>query len=736
MHPITWSFPLPRVHTGIPLANGRMGALVWGEGTELHVTVGHAAHWDHRGGGAFPEDLDFGAMRRLLEAGRESELRARFAETAGSSAGKRDRPTMLPVGRLDWRLAGTLVGARFEPAHGRLALETTAGAWSLAIDPEAERLVLMGPGASAVQTWTPVPAWRWVEAALAARGFVPPEPVEGADEAGWVQPSPNDPAIAVLVTAPEPGAAAPCAWQVTMGRDTPEASLEAARGLARRSPAQTVFERAAAWWAATTARAASLTLPVPHLQRRYELGMSRFAAATHPEGVPLTLQGPWVEEHRLPAWSNDYHFNINVQMCYQPGYHGNLPDHFRPLWEMIHSWTAQLRENARRLAGVEDGRMLPHAVSDDCRFLVGYWGHSVDHGSTAWVAAMMYRHYRYTLDAAFLREIAFPFMLGTMRVYEAMIERGGPERDRLPLGVSPEYFNAEGCGVGPDASFQLACVHRLLEDLGDAAAVLGESLPPAWAEIRRRLPRAALVGPPEQPRIGLWEGQDLEASHRHHSHLAGITPFDVIDPSDPAWAKIVEASFRQWIDRGAGRWSGWCLSWAAALHQRVGNRQASVFWLEAFERFFTNEGGGTLHDARHPGLSLIGAPATTMRQEPEFDDLMQLDGGLGATAVLQESVLQVRRGVNYLFAGTPAAWDEVAGERLRTDGGFLVSVARAGGEVAPVEVTSECGGTFRLMNPWPGRGVRVAGGPALETDARGVATCQIPAGETVRIEPA
>ena len=50
--PLFWNFPLPRTHTGIPLANGTQGLLVWGD-DKLHVTIGRAGFWDHRGGNDF-----------------------------------------------------------------------------------------------------------------------------------------------------------------------------------------------------------------------------------------------------------------------------------------------------------------------------------------------------------------------------------------------------------------------------------------------------------------------------------------------------------------------------------------------------------------------------------------------------------------------------------------------------------------------------------------------------------
>jgi hypothetical protein len=53
-------------------------------------------------------------------------------------------------------------------------------------------------------------------------------------------------------------------------------------------------------------------------------------------------------------------------------------------------------------------------------------------------------------------------------------------------------------------------------------------------------------------RIGLWEGLELEESHRHHSHLASIWPFMSIDPFDDAHWKTVADSISFWNNTGAG----------------------------------------------------------------------------------------------------------------------------------------------------------------------------------------
>ena len=70
----------------------------------------------------------------------------------------------------------------------------------------------------------------------------------------------------------------------------------------------------------------------------------------------------------------------------------------------------------------DDGYMLPHAVDDQCVCMGGFWTGTIDHACSAWIAQMMYTYYKYTGDAAFLKEICYPFMKGVMRVFEAMLE--------------------------------------------------------------------------------------------------------------------------------------------------------------------------------------------------------------------------------------------------------------------------------------------------------------------------
>jgi len=444
--------------------------------------------------------------------------------------------------------------------------------------------------------------------------------------------------------------------------------------------------------------------------------MYKLAGLSVPGGPAATLQGPWVEEHRLPPWSADYHFNINVQECYWPAYPGNHLETLEPLFEMIRSWEPQLRRNARVFAGVDDGFLLPHAVDDRCTCMGGFWTGAVDHGSTAWTAQLMWLYYRYSMDEAFLRETAYPFMKGALRVYEAMLADDGDERLCLPIGVSPEFGGAGLSAWGKNASFQLAIIHFLCRKLLVASELLGldESQRATWRRIDERLPLAAFS--PDGSQIDLWEGQRLSESHRHHSHLAGLYPFDVFDfhgcESD---RRVVANSMRHLTRMGMGAWSGWCVPWASILFARTDHAGMAELLLEIFAKTFMNEGYGSLHDAQFPGFTtLCGRP-----------DIMQIEAAMGAACAVQEMLVQCAHGVVRVFPAVAPSWRAVSFQRLRAEGAFLISGEKARGQIRSVQIESERGGTLRLANPFGADDPR---GPMLTMD--------MTPGETVTLTPA
>lgn len=724
---LQWHFPAETTHYGLPISNGTFGALVWGAGADIRITINRADYWDHRGGIGWNEVATWENLKQWLTAGDEQSLRAAFEDTRTDEHTPK-RPTRLPMGRIDLRLAegfGIDTGG-LDLARGEAQVEFAPGGVVRGVilrDHPVLALSLRGTEAEVL----PTPVYHEpVVQHYRQYGLPEAQAFREGCFSGWVQECPGEPAMCVGCLQ-VPGRGRVDIWVCSVYGETPAAARQAALALLQEVSAEgydRAADQVARWWRDYWQHSAEVRLPDPERELLYYLGMYKLAGLSWPGGPAATLQGPWVEEYTMPPWSSDYHFNINVQECYWPAYGGNQLQSLLPLVEMLQSWEPLLRRNARSFVGVEDGLMLPHAVDDRCTCMGGFWTGSVDHGSTAWTGQLLWQYYRYSMDAAFLRDTAYPFLKGAMRVYEAMLEDDGTAYS-LPVSVSPEFGGSGRDAWGRNASFQLANIHFLCEKLCEASALLDVDAGDRakWQDIHARLPLATV----RDGQIQLWEGQPLSESHRHHSHLAGLYPFDIYDrQGDAAQQSLVMASLGKLTDMGMGRWTGWCMPWAAILFARVGNGEMADVILGLYRRIFMNQGYASTHDSQFPGFTVMaGRPL-----------IMQIEASLAASAAVLELLAHTARGTLTVFPAVPRDWQEASFERLRTEGAFLVSARREQGRTTRVEVQSEAGAELVLTNPF-GAAVRLRrGGGTIEQLEGEVLRIATEVGETLVLKPA
>ena len=700
-----WHFPLNRPHAGIKLGNNSTGLLVWGSDRTLHLSVGCPSLWDHNGGAEWREGQSYTAIRKVLEANDEKGLKEIFPPTPKT-------PQLCPLGRviLQFGKGIRLDTARLDIKKGLLAVTfkgRQTGILTLGIEWDSGIIFARKPGVKTDLKASFLPAYPQPENKkyFIARGFQPPRVTND----GFEQPFPSDDAVGFAVA--DTSRAVFATWTRAKDNALPVAKAKVDKAAAVGVAA--LVASTAAHWKAYWKSVPRVSVPNKTLQDVFDYGMYQFGAAMSPAkgSVAAPLQGPWYADDCFPPWGGDYHFNINLQEYYWPAFHGNNLERLRPVFDLLKSWTPRLRENARIFTGIKDGIMLPHAVDDrGVAMTASFWTGMMDHGSTMWMADMMWRYYEFGGKGGktFLRDEAMPFMKGAFNVFYTMLDRAPDGTLSLPVSSSPEYRGAGMDAWGRNASFQLAVAHRLTENLIQAAAVLGESPDRRWTEVREKLPLAALIenanGYGRQ--IGLWEGLTLEMSHRHHSHLAGIFPFDVIDLDNPEWHSIVAESFGTWLHHGTAYWSGWCVPWASILSTRVGNADAAEFMLEFWARFFINEGRGTLHDSHIAGYNMMGQPPLAV-DFVRGRDIIQFDAAGGATEAIYEMLCHERQGVTYLFRGAPKRWLDVSFSGIRTTGGVLVSATRKNDVVGAVRLDATQATTLKLANPWPGHTVRL-----------------------------
>ena len=695
-------FPLPRIQTGAVLGNSYLGVMVWGGDDTVNISLGCSALWDHRGGMPWSEkqnlkDIHTALLNQDLEA-----IRKMFQTSTALEPGQPNRPSLVPLGRVVLTLKKGCLLDRFELAvtDGLLKLFYLCGSemrfLEMRLDMEDKgKLAVKGTDIASFEVKD---SYSMSEGALAAISIPAPERFAKDSGVGFVNPLPVDPGFGLFACQKDE------LLSIRFDRSSDMESLKKILPEKAQMCQWSELEKEnKLWWSKYWADIPETRIDNPRLEELYFYGLYKFGAMTDNSGWPAGLQGPWIEDNSFPPWSGDYHFNINIQMCYWPAYRANRPDNLKPVFKMLTEWLPELRKNARFFVGIDDGIMLPHAVDDRGTCMGGFWPGTIDHACAAWMMQMMYDYCDYYNDEAYLRSTVFDFMKGVMRVFQEMLIRKDDGSLELPLSISPEYRGAALNAWGANSSFQLAAIHRLAENLVAAAEKLNEKCDPFWLDVLENLPKASLWGKgaaPRNPReawvaggaeIGLWDGVYLEESHRHHSHLAGLCPFDTLDLEDPQWSDIFDNTRKRWIGTGMGQWSGWSMPWAAMLHCRFHGGEAAENMLEIYQRNFTNEGGNSLHDTAFKGFSLMG--------EWPRGEVMQMDAAMGAVAAIQDMFVQSRRGVLYVGAGIPKHWKKSGTTRMPAPGGFRVSCDFERGKCTRLELTAGRDNVLKLQLP-------------------------------------
>ena len=695
-HQFCLDFPLKRTHCGIPMGNGRFGVLVWGA-ERLHITVNRADFWDHRGGELIVPGTSYKGLTEASQGHKKRELleKAILRDTFPDDVFK---PQRLPVGRFEFSFAAWVRPnkAILDYKSGTVTIKLSNGD-KIHLDLSLEEPVLLLRdemqaicGIEIKTAWNFPQSRQWLE----KYSFTAPERFTGKDSVGWIQPCPADPSLACICS--KYGSDYLIALE--LGSDNISALLKVEKTLAEIDQ-NTLLRGNWDWWHNFWNEVPEITLPDEWFNRFFKYSLYKFAAATHPWGYACGLQGPWIEEYQRAQWSGDYHFNVNVQQIYSLAFASGRLEHLIPLFDMIESEPFQesLKHNFKVMFGIEDGFWFTHAVDDhgrQCGWLIP--GSVLDPACGGWTAQLYWLYYRYSGDREFLKKRAFPFIRGIMRGYETMLEECNGHLS-IPLAISAEYgcSNPETEEAGCNPSYQLACIHMLADILLETSRILDIEPKPLWKEIKERVPEYTLVGEPGSERIGIWEGQDLDVCHRHHSHLACIYPFDTLKNMSFEQQQIIDNSIDHWIVKGMGEWSEWCYPWAAIIQARMGFKESPEILLNIWKEIFVNESLATVYLPKFRGLS--AHRKSDMLKPKETSEIMQLDGTIGAATAVIEMLVHEKQGVVHVFPAVPDKWRDISFKNIRLPGAFLISAERKNGKILFVSVKSLKGGSLKII---------------------------------------
>jgi alpha-L-fucosidase 2 len=433
-------------------------------------------------------------------------------------------------------------------------------------------------------------------------------------------------------------------------------------------------------------------VPDVQIQGHYDLVQYLYGAGSRVGAPPIALQGVWTaDEGKIPPWHGDYHHDLNTQLTYwaylAPGRFEQGSSFLDFMWFHVETHG----EFAHDFYGLERGHVVPGVMTLDGGALGDWFQYTFTPTNGAWIAQAFHLHWLYTMDGNFLAERAYPYCSG---IAEALLELASPDPEtdklKLPLSSSPEiHNNSQQAWLTPNSNFDLSLLRWLLtanEQMANALGRKGDA--EAWRQSLDRLDDLATDG----TGLMLSPDESLVESHRHHSHLMSIYPLGLITvEGGEDERKIIEESLGNIEALGTSAWVGYSFSWMACILARVGRGDDALRYLRDFVTSFTLRNGFHCNgEQTRKGLSDYHYRPFT------------LEGNFAAGQAVHEMLLQSWGGRLRVFPAVPGEWEEVSFDRLRAEGGYIVSATRSDGKTLEVSVEATVDGSLRIANPFFG----------------------------------
>lgn len=406
------------------------------------------------------------------------------------------------------------------------------------------------------------------------------------------------------------------------------------------------------------------------------------------------LSGLW-DIRRPNMWGSMWYWDVNIQSAFWGWGSAGHPEFLKLFCDGYLAYEPEIRAYTEKVYGVK-GWALDYP-------------HTLYHCIQPWCAQFLWQYYQYSQDMGFLREKAYPVFREQVVFFRWLSETDGQGIRHIRYDISPEQGP-----VTEDSVITISCIRRLLQMAEEAGKILDRSV--EELEEYRRLER-------ELPPYPLAEDGNRYKDSRLVQDSVFLRHPSMLMPLFPAEEKGVEEKRKLWENTlqyavGHTETGTFGMGWLAAAAAKLGRGRTALRLLYEKGLDYALHNNGLIYEESERFLNYChltkpshflpvmmeaaGGLANTVNlmllQTGEEGELRIFPAVPDETPDIPERILQYHEDIGEAER-VYDSWKDVSFSGLMAPGGFRVWAERRGGRTIYLKVESRFEAVLKLLLP-------------------------------------